>query len=305
VANTDQGPELEYMKTYTTYSSGDFAGARTKAQALINQFGAAVAPRMYRLVAYTSDTLGDMAAAKQAMNTFLSKADSVDVLPADYEELANIDAKIPGSEPEAFAGLQKAIDKDSLMDDKVKFANKGVALAKKMNDKQLQSTWALIAYNLKKNPTNADLYNLGYTNYQAGNYKLADSLFCNVYEAKYPNEIFGFLWCAKSKVAQDDSLSSGALAEDAYKKLLDAATKQDSAKYRKFILESLFYLAGVSNNVKKDKEAAIGYLEKILAIDPTNATALQYIEILKKANKQPANKPKTGGASKSGSPPPK
>ena len=44
---------------------------------------------MYRMVAYTSDTLGDLAGAKQAMLTFLAKADPEDVL-RDYAELANV-----------------------------------------------------------------------------------------------------------------------------------------------------------------------------------------------------------------------
>ena len=47
------------------------------------------------------------------------------------------------------------------------------------------------------------------------------------------------------------------------------------------ILDSYFYLAGYSNDVKKDKAAAISYLDKILEVDPTNPTALQYEKILK------------------------
>ena len=75
VANADQGPDIEYLKTDFTYAKGDFAGARTKAQGLISQYGDKVNPRMYRMLAYTNDTLGDLAAAKQAMNTYLAKAD--------------------------------------------------------------------------------------------------------------------------------------------------------------------------------------------------------------------------------------
>ena len=60
-------------------------------------------------------------------------------------------------------------------------------------------------------------------NYSAGNYKKADSIFCGTYESKYPNEVFGYLWCAKSKQAQDDSLNSQGLAVDAYEKLASFA----------------------------------------------------------------------------------
>jgi tetratricopeptide (TPR) repeat protein len=39
VANFDQGPEIEYLKTDFRYAKGDFAGAKTRAQELINQYG--------------------------------------------------------------------------------------------------------------------------------------------------------------------------------------------------------------------------------------------------------------------------
>ena len=96
VANQDQGTDIEYLKTDFTYAKGDFAGAKTKAQQLINQYGDKVNPRMYRMIAYTSDTLGDLAGAKQAMNTYLAKADPESVLPGDYLELANINSKTAG-----------------------------------------------------------------------------------------------------------------------------------------------------------------------------------------------------------------
>ena len=49
------------MKTDFLYASAKFQEARDKAQALVTQFGDKVNPRMYRLIAYTSDTLGDAA----------------------------------------------------------------------------------------------------------------------------------------------------------------------------------------------------------------------------------------------------
>jgi len=94
IANADPGPEVEYLKTDFLYASAKFKEARDKAQALVTQFGDKVNPRMYRLIAYTSDTLGDMQVAKQAMTTFLAKPGEEPILPADYEELANINSKI-------------------------------------------------------------------------------------------------------------------------------------------------------------------------------------------------------------------
>jgi tetratricopeptide (TPR) repeat protein len=120
-------------------------------------------------------------------------------------------------------------------------------------------------------------------NYSIGNFKLADSIFCGVYESKFPNEIYGYLWCAKSKQAQDDSLNSQGLAVDAYEKLAKFARSiPDSAKYKSQIIGAYYYLASYYNDVKKDKEKAVGYMQKVLEVDPSNASAKNIIDMLTK-----------------------
>ena len=181
------------------------------------------------------------------------------------------------------------------------------ALAHRLNNKKAMADLAGMAYLSKKNPNQNDVYNWGFANYSAGNYKTADSIFCGIYESAYPNEIFGYLWCAKSRIAQDDSTGSQGIAVGAYDKLaavaraLDSTAKAagsaDSIKYRGQAVSSYFYLAQYYNDVKKDKGMAIGYLQKILEVDPTNAPASKFIGILSKPPaKQPAAKPKAAGA---------
>ena len=274
IANTDPGEEVEYLKTDFLYASAKFKEARDKAQQLISQYGEKVNPRMYRLIAYTSDTLGDMAAAKQAMTTFLAKAPGDLVLPADYEELANINAKTPGSEAEAFVNLQKAVEKDTAVVNKIKYIQKAAGLAKKQGNRKEEANWLGVAYRLDPKPNQNDLYNWGYANYQAANYKTADSIFCNVYQSQYPNEIYGYLWCARSLQAQDTTMAQG-LAVDAYKKLAEMAIKIDSVKFKTQAISSHFYLVQYYNDIKKDKASAINHLDQVLAIDPTNADAIR------------------------------
>lgn len=298
IANTDPGEEVEYLKTDFLYASAKFKEARDKAQQLISQYGEKVNPRMYRLIAYTSDTLGDMAAAKQAMTTFLAKAPGDLVLPADYEELANINAKTPGSEAEAFVNLQKAVEKDTAVVNKIKYIQKAAGLAKKQGNRKEEANWLGVAYRLDPKPNQNDLYNWGYANYQAANYKTADSIFCNVYQSQYPNEIYGYLWCARSLQAQDTTMAQG-LAVDAYKKLAEMAIKIDSVKFKTQAISSHFYLVQYYNDIKKDKASAINHLDQVLAIDPTNADAIRIKEILNRPPaRQPATKPKTGSGSK-------
>jgi tetratricopeptide (TPR) repeat protein len=304
VASADPGPRVEEMKTDFLYSSAKFKEARDSAQALIARYGDKVNPRMYRLVAYTSDTLGDAQAAKQAMTTFLANPGEEPILPADYEELANINSKIPGSEQEAFTNLQQAVAMDTVAENKVKYIQKAAAMAKKMGNRKEEANWLGVAYQLDKNPTQTDLYNWGYAHYQAANYTKADSIFCNTYQTKYPDEIYGYLWCARSKEAQDTTWTSG-IAVAPYEKLAEMAIKLDSAKYKTQALNALFKLAGYYNDIKKDKEAAIASMDKVLAFDPTNADAIRIKEILTRPPaKTPAAKPKpktTSSQKKSGS----
>lgn len=305
-SNADQGPELEYLKTDFRYAKGDFAGAKSRAQELITQYADKVNPRMYRMIAYTSDTLGDAPAAKQAMQTFLAKADPAVVLPADYIELANINAKIPGSEQEAFTNLQTAVSIDTLVENKVKYITQAAALAKKLGDRNQEATWLGVAYRMDKNPTQTDLYNWGYAHYQAANYDSAIAIFCGEYQTKYPNEIFGYLWCARAWDGKDSTWASGD-AVTAFETLATKAMEIDSVKYKAQAVNALFRLTTYSNDVKKDSKQALAYIDRILVIDPANQYAPKIRDVLQKAiNKanaprqesKPATKPKTTGASK-------
>ena len=296
-ANSDQGADLEYMKAGMLYVSGKVPEARTRAQQLIGQYGKNVSPRMYRLVAYASDSLGDYTTAREAMGNFIASADSTMYLSTDFEEYGKIYGKLSDSVTRnmAFQYYARAISMDTLLDDKQKYASEALDLAKQLHNKQAAAMLSGAVYNSLKSPTNSDLFKYGMANYSAGNYKSSDSIFCGVYETKYPNEIFGYLWCAKSKQAEDDSTNSQGLAVQAYEKLAQFARSiPDSAKYKNQVIGAYFYLASYYNDIKKDKSKAIEYMQKVLEVDPENATAKNVIGMLTKPPKQAAQKPKGG-----------
>jgi tetratricopeptide (TPR) repeat protein len=295
VANSDPGPEQEYLKADFLYASSKFAEAKTKATELITQFGDKVSPRMYRMLAYVNDTLGDLAGAKQAMTTYLTKAAPEEILPMDYEELGRIASKTPGSEAEAFANYQKAIDMDTVVANKVKYIQKAADLAKNLRDSVQVANWLGMAYKIDPDPSQKALYDWGFANYTAKNYATADSIFCNVYQTKYPDQIYGYLWCARTAVAKDTTLEQG-LYVDPYKKLLSFTdTVPDSArvKLKAIMVESNTYLAQYYANVAKNTDSAVAYLERILVIDPSRTDLTATINQLKNPPKprQPAQKP--------------
>jgi tetratricopeptide (TPR) repeat protein len=297
IANSDQGPDVEYLKTDFLFASGKFAEAKEKATSLISQYGDKVEPRMYKQVAYACDTLKDLACANKYMADYFAKQNKDDVVPADYEELANLNAKTPGSESQAFVNLQKAVDLDTVVENKVKYINEAAALAKKMGDRKQEANWLGVAYNLKPNPTQTDLYNWGMAHYQAADYAVADSIFCNVYESKYPDQIYGYLWCARSIQAADTTMQSDRFAP-AQEKLAEMAIKLDSVKYKAQAVGAWAALTSYYNDVKRDSKTALDYVDKILALDPSNAFANQVKPILQKAVNR-ASQPKKSSSTSS------
>jgi tetratricopeptide (TPR) repeat protein len=308
VANSDPGPQTDVLQTDFLVVTGKFADAKTKAQSLISAQGDKVDPKMFALIAYCCDTLGDVACATQNIATYFTKQDPAAITPLDYILRATIESKSTDSVTRslAFADYTTAMQKDTLPEDKAKYMAQAMDLAKKLGDKKAEANLAGIAYAAKANPNETDLYNWGITNYQAGEYKTADSIFCGIYESKYPHEIYGYLWCARSKQAQDDSVNSQGIAVEAYDKLaqvargLDSTAKAagsaDSIKYKGQIVTSYFFLAQYYNDIRKEKSTAVGYLEKVLEVDPTNQTASKFIKILTAPPpRQAAAKPRGSG----------
>lgn len=301
IANSDQGPDVEYLKTDFLFASGKFGEAKDKALGLISQFGDKVAPRMYKMVAYACDTLKDMNCANKYMTEYFAKQNPDDVVSADYEELANINAQTPGSEAQAFVNLQKAVEIDTLEENKIKYISKAAALAKKQGDRKQEANWLGIAYGLKKDPSQTDLYNWGMANYQAANYEAADSIFCNIYQTKYPDQIYGYLWCARTIQAWDTTMQSSKFAP-AQEKLAEMALKLDSVKFKSQATGAYAALTSYYNDVKKDSKTALSYVDKILAIDPANSFANQVKPILQKLINQSSAPAKKSGSSTTAKP---
>jgi hypothetical protein len=248
------------------------------------------------MLAYVNDTLGDLAAAKQAMTTFLAKAAPEDVLPQDYEELAKIAAKTPGSEAEAFTYIRQAIDKDTSVANKIKFINTAAQLAKNSKNRAEEANWLGMAYRMDPDPSQKALFDWGFANYQAANYAAADSIFCNVYQTKFPDQVYGYMWCARTAVARDTTLQQG-IHIPPYQKLLsytDTLPDSTKVKFKSLMVEANTYIAQYYANVAKQTDSAIAALERIMVIDPTRTEIAKTIEQLKnppKPRQQPAQKP--------------
>ena len=287
---TDPKPSDEFDKIGNDYAAKKYADAISKSQAKIAAEGAGADPRYYRLMAYSYDATGDSVNAKKSLEDFFAKQKPDGFVPADYSFRAQLLSKFPGNDTATFNSYAKAVEMDTVKEDKLKLMGDAAALAKKMNNRAEQAKWLGMIYYTDPRANKSDLYNYGFAYYQAAEYDSSLAIF-KVYETKYPDEIFGYLWASKSAAAIDTGRTTG-IAIPEYEKLIEVAKKSDSVKYKSQIVGALFYLASYANDIKKDKDAAVDYLKQITYIDPTNTDAPRFIEILTKPPaKAPASKP--------------
>ena len=287
LAVSDPNPENDYEKTAILYASRRYDEAISTANGFISQLGDKADPKYYKLIAYSYDEKKDSLNARKYLEQYFGKQKQEGFVPKDYEFLANTLAKFPGNEVQAMESYDKAIAMDTAMESKLELMTNAAALAKKTGNRVAEAKYLGQLVATKKEPNNVDFYNWGFANYQAAQYATADSIFA-IYTEKYPTEIYGYLWRARANQAMDTTMQQG-LAVPHYEKLGEMALSIDAAKFKGQAVSSYFYLVQYYNDIKKDPAKALEYIDKVLAIDPANETAVKIKDILNKAvNKKAA-----------------
>ena len=279
IANVDPSIENEYYLTDLYYASSKSKEAIDKGLDLLKQEGEKAKPRLYKLIAYSYEALGDSVKALEYIEDYFKKEIDSNYVAKDFELRARLLARVDSNTSRVIADLEKAFAMDTLVKNKIDYATSIVAAYKKENDKHNQALWQGNLYRLKENPSNIDLYNWGLSHYLAGEFKVADSIFA-AYSIKYPDHIHGYYWRAKSNAILDSTMESGA-AVPLYEKVIELG-HADSLRNKSFLVAAYGYIGAYAANVKKDYEQALENFEKILAIDPQNTDARKYSEILEK-----------------------
>ncbi|MEJ7768609.1 MAG: tetratricopeptide repeat protein [Chitinophagaceae bacterium] len=289
----DAKPENEYDRISLLFAARNYQAAVDSAKQKITQLGDKADIRYSKLVAYSYDALNDSTNAKTYLDQYFAKQKPEGFLPQDYVFSAKLLSKFPGNEAEAFKSYETAVQLDTAMQSKLDLMAEAASFAGKAGNRTAQADWLGRIYSTKKDPTNRDLYDLGFAHYQAANYATADSIFCGVYSTKYPTEIFGYLWCARSAQQMDTTMEKGTAVEP-YKRLISYAdTVKD--KYKAQLIQAHGYLASYYANIAKEKDSAIVQLQSVLELDPANPDAQKYIDALKK----PAAAPRQAASTKS------
>lgn len=106
----------------------------------------------------------------------------------------------------------------------------------------------------------------------------ADSVFTLVSE-QAPDSYLGELWRARTHSAMDPETTEG-LAKSHYEKVVEMLFVKNEPKYNSSLIECYSYL-GYYYLLKSDYPVSKEYWAKILAIDPTNATAKKALDGIK------------------------
>jgi tetratricopeptide (TPR) repeat protein len=175
---------------------------------------------------------------------------------------------------------------DSVLSNQINMINEAIENARTNNQKLLEGELRLMSYQLRyPKADKAELISyIAVPLYLGGAYQKADSV-ARVYSQLAPDSIHGYYWSALALAAIDTSMSQG-LAIPAYEKVLTIAEK-DPARLKSQGVNAARTLAIYYNNIKADRAAATTYLDRGLAIDPTNPNLLAIQNAFKGTSRSP------------------
>jgi tetratricopeptide (TPR) repeat protein len=299
IANAEQDPQNDYLRIQTLWAQKKYDEAIAGARALISSGGQQTKPRVYKLLADSYVNKGDTAGAKQYIDEYFAKAKEEEITPNDYILRGLIYGATTGDDIVIFDSYVKAAQMDSIYSSKMETIQKGVDYFEKKKKWVPAAEMRIVQSKSRKTPLPTDPFFIGLRFYQGGAYQRADSSL-KAYITLAPDTLFGHYYRAKTMFALDTTMTVepyvSAMVQE-YQKTLDLA-QIDKVKFKNQAIESSKLLAGYYNNIKKNKDSALVYLQKGLEFDPSNASIQELIDYLKKSPGKPAKTGKPTGMAK-------
>lgn len=284
ISSSDPSVENDYLKAQTAFVQNKFTDAIATAKNIVSQTNNNPNPRVYRLLGYSYLGAKDTNAACDAVNQFFTKAKEEDVIGQDYLLHATACGR---NDPNVIrADVAKAVQIDSDQKRQLIMLNEAIKSAHENNQRSLEAALQELSYNLRgANANKAELFQIGLNYYLGGNYQKADTLFKG-YATAFPDSIYGYYWSALALSRIDTTMEQGLVVPD-FEKSIQIASN-DKVKYKSQGLQASSTLAAYFNNIKKDPDSAIYYLNKGLEFDPGNANLTNFVKALEARKKQPA-----------------
>lgn len=288
-----------FLNAQMKFAQGLFAQALAASDNCIAE-SATPYPNLYGLKAYASVKLGDSIGAKQAFEQYFQKQKPGKIGPRDYATYASVLWQFPGNDALAAEMINSAVNLDTLDANKASYLKLLAQRysAQKLNLEAAKTYGRVVA--IKPNYTNVDLFNAGYNFYAINEFDSSNKYF-KLYTEKYPDDIMGYYMLANANSAIDSNSVLG-LAVPYYQKTIEIGEKDPTApNVKNRLMVSYKYFLGYYFNVKKEKDSALVYVDKALALDPTDESMISNKEFIMKYDpnappKQAAKKPQ--GAAK-------
>jgi tetratricopeptide (TPR) repeat protein len=281
IAHTDPDIKNKYLLTDLYYVSKKYNEAINEAGQLVAAEGKQAKPRIYKLLAYSYDALNNNNAAEENLKKYFAAENDTNYAAKDFELMGSI-AEKKKQLADAAVWYEKAalLEKDPAQ--KTDIARKLASFYKAQKLYEKQAHWMGELYTLAPAKlTNVDIFSWGVANYNAHDYKMADSVFA-IYEQKYPEQSFGYYWRARSNAAIDTAMETG-IAVPHYEELIKVGMKDSAnANTRKWLIQAYGYIAAFKVNKEKQYDEALNCYDKILQLDPGNNDAEKYKGILEK-----------------------
>jgi tetratricopeptide (TPR) repeat protein len=286
IANADQDPQNDYLRIQTLWAQKKYDEAITGAKALVAAAGQQTKPRVYKLLADSYVSKGDTTDAKQYIDEYFSKAKDEDVTPNDYILKGQIYSAGSGNDSLIINSYARAVQMDSDYYDKMDIIQKAITNFESKKNWCPAAEMRILQAKSRKNPAPTDPFFIGYRFYLCGNYQRADSAL-KVYNDLAPDTVIGHYLRAQANFALDSTMMVEPYASTMvheYQKTLELA-QSDKVKFKSQAVVSSKLLAGYYNNIKKDRDSAIAYLQKGLEFDPENPSIKDLLDYLQKSVK--------------------
>jgi len=281
LANSDDDPRACSYRASMKYAQGLFNEAITKADECIREGGSTPYPNLYGIKALAYDRLGDSMNAKLSYEEYFKRQSEEKIGPGDYSRYAMLLLKFPGNEAQAGQLVDKAVQLDSIENNKVSYLKAMATTYEAQKNYKEAAVWYNKILDVKKNFGKTDLYYAGYNFFRGNEFQQSINVF-NRYVEKYPEDVFGYYMIGKANGSIDSTGEQG-LAVPFYQKVVEIGEKEaDKEKVKNQLIGAYKYFIEYYYNVQKDQATSLQYVDKAIALDPADQQLVSNREFISK-----------------------
>ncbi len=279
VEHSDKSLSSLYLQMDFHFVQREYTEAIEVARQILSRQNLEVLPRVHKLKAYAYAAMNDSAMALTNMEIYFQAQQKNDFVAKDYLFLA----KLLGAEAKVSTDSLRSLFSMSLLysdraADSIETIYAFLNTFQKDHLTDSVIVWSEKLAQVKQNLSAIDIYNWGIACYQQEKYTEAEKVFA-LYTQRYPNEIYGWLWRARS-VANDPFREQETDAIPFFEKVIWIGEK-DLERYRNIVIQAHGYIGALIANYYKDYSRALRHFEEIIKIDPKHSDAMQYVELLR------------------------